>query len=701
VQHHRWHVAESTLLRNVTDLLGTRETAPEYDDTGNRALDSAIFMPFRRIQDFLRPRQIRGNDLAHQDYGDHRKSNSSFLTFLDPRSPSDAAEVLDPAAVSTQLSRRSQPARTSRASSSSSSSSSCDADSDQSDPSQPDETDGQADVMSEYGLDGFMSELAAPHKRRRANAPSPRDSRPAGSHVRLESRLRSRFASTTRDQAPFDTRSCPDLLDLPNTAFPDRVNLGTADAGARELPDTVQATSLNALKIMRPGSLQQVTPSDTPPEPHLNGAVVTTAPPGPSQIFSHAGSDSLGRADARVRARTVSVLDRPRPSISLDDDSKVRPTTFHEGAPETLSKTMNHARRPFDVPLFLRPGAVDMSRSSTGSRSLVSDILNSHDDSKVRPATFHEGTGAPETLSKTMNHARRPFDVPLFLRPGAVDMSRSSTGSRSLVSDILNSHRVSVSFEEHSTAKDAQIPLSRSESGAISPSSPPDPIAGYVAEHEYSVSPTAWLHEPTEEAPEADDDDAGYLSPLDSPGPSLALSLPLAGATSRPLSSVTVQPAPDEVVPTILLDQDPRMKNWTPQERRAWLDDEEQLPAPRFAATTRPKVLTMPPPLQDQVWEEQKRQKIEEQERRARQGEEDTKAEKLVREPGRLYGRSLMDELLERKEVQKNKKKCGIPSSDLEVSSLQFYAIQIGFSEGTIVRPCTTLEQSMSRHWSN
>jgi hypothetical protein len=99
------------------------------------------------------------------------------------------------------------------------------------------------------------------------------------------------------------------------------------------------------------------------------------------------------------------------------------------------------------------------------------------------------------------------------------------------------------------------------------------------------------------------------------------------------------------------------MQGWTPEERDAWLAEESHFPAPRFAEATRPRILIMPPPLQDQIWEEEKRKKIEEQERLAREEEEQAKIRVPVREPGRLYGRSLMDELLERQMAQKQKQK--------------------------------------------
>lgn len=80
---------------------------------------------------------------------------------------------------------------------------------------------------------------------------------------------------------------------------------------------------------------------------------------------------------------------------------------------------------------------------------------------------------------------------------------------------------------------------------------------------------------------------------------------------------------------------------------------EEEATRIRFPNSLHPKILVMPAPLADLVVEEQ-RQK-EEAEQIAQQEAEEQAKPRVEREAGKLYGKSLMDELNERKKRQKSK----------------------------------------------
>lgn len=116
-----------------------------------------------------------------------------------------------------------------------------------------------------------------------------------------------------------------------------------------------------------------------------------------------------------------------------------------------------------------------------------------------------------------------------------------------------------------------------------------------------------------------------------------------AEAVARPASSLSMQAGGDGYISRF----DPKAV--------AALRQEDLATRPRFPTALHPKILVMPAPLAQLEAEEKARQEEEEEKAALKQGESIVEEEKpkIEREAGRLYGRSLMDELQSRKERQR------------------------------------------------
>jgi hypothetical protein len=323
------------------------------------------------------------------------------------------------------MSRRPR-SRSSRSSSSSSSSDSQDNDSDEPDSSHSDDSD-EKEALSEWGLDGYMSELARPKpKRRRAKALVTKGHRPTGigSSSRPDSRNR------------FDTRSLPDMLDLDGKSRAKKVNFGS---------DRGSITPRRSLRVRANSSSVLESPTWRLPISEVHGTTTEdlsrtsflksggSTDPFPSEDQSghpESSKPTVSIASTRTRSRATSVLDRPRPSISFDDrDTDPRQSISLPGTagPENISRAAS---------VVERPATVDMSRTSTDSRSRTASVMD-----RPRP-------------SLSFDEPRNSKIIPLPY-PGESSTSRKYSHHGS-VSGSVNMRKQSISEDREEDAEEEE-----------------------------------------------------------------------------------------------------------------------------------------------------------------------------------------------------------------------------------------------------